>query len=129
MPLFYCREDRIEHIHDLYFTLESIDGSHNYDSLSGGEIAYNPTTREYSIINHVKAVNIQDPKQGRMYGNMHYKEDKWHIQINPLKIVQKNEEDWGKSDFTNDANPDLIPVELWKLPIPNERISNDTVKE
>lgn len=128
MPLFYCREDRIDYIHDLYFTLESIDGSHNYDSLSGGEIAYNPTTKEYSIINHVKAVNMQDPKQGRMYGNMHYKEDKWHIQINPLKIVQKNEEDWSEG-FIKNSSSKLIPVELWKLPIPNEKISKDATEE
>jgi hypothetical protein len=128
MPLFYCREDRIDYIHDLYFTLESIDGSHNYDSLSGGEIAYNPTTKEYSIINHVKAVNMQDPKQGRMYGNMHYKEDKWHIQINPLKIVQKNEEDWSEG-FIKNSSSKLIPVELWKLPIPNEKISKNATEE
>ena len=55
-------------------------------------------------------------ENGRMRGNMQYKEDRWDIQINPLNIVQKNEDRW---------QGDKVPVELGQSPIPDEVLTSN----
>jgi len=45
---------------------------------------------------------------------MHYKEDKWYVQINPLNVIEKNEPAWDKENLANttDLNPNKVPIEL-----------------
>ena len=54
---------------------------------------------------------------------MHYKEDKWYVQINPLNIVQKNESEW--KDLDNNPT-DKIPVELRQNPLPSDILDPDS---
>lgn len=115
LPLYYQRQDTINEIEDTYRGMTS--GNKDYSNLSGGEIIKYDTLDEYHIWNHAKAVNITDPEKGRLRGNMHYKEDKWYVQINPLNIVQKNESEWKDLD----GNPtSAIPVELKQNPLPSD---------
>lgn len=66
----------------------------DYEHLAGAEITYDKTLNEFKVWNHAKAVNIKDPKYGRLRGNMNYLEDMWDIQINPIIFVEKNEKAW-----------------------------------
>ena len=52
---------------------------------------------------------------------MHYKEDKWYVQINPFTIVQKNESQWKNQ---NNENTDKVPVELYQSPVPDDVITD-----
>lgn len=115
LPLYYQRQDTINEIEDTYKSMTS--KNRDYSNLSGGEIIKYDTLDEYHIWNHAKAVDITDPEKGRLRGNMHYKEDKWYVQINPLNIVQKNESEWKDLD----GNPtDKVPVELNQNPLPSD---------
>ncbi len=111
-PLYYVRQDTINEIEDSYHQMQNTS-TKDYSSLSGAEIKYYNTLDEYRIVNHVKAVDIN--KHGRLRGNMQYNEGKWYIQINPLNIVQKNEEDYDNNK---------IPIEIGVCPIPNEVYEN-----
>ena len=115
LPLYYQRQDTINEIEDTYRSMTS--ENKDYSNLSGGEIIKYDTLDEYHIWNHAKAVDITDPEKGRLRGNMHYKEDKWYVQINPLNIVQKNESEWKDLDG-NSTN--AIPVELRQNPLPSD---------
>ena len=66
----------------------------NYSQLSGGEVKYDPLLDQFSLINHVSAIDIKDPLQGRLRGNTQYVKDMWITQINPFNFVQKNETAW-----------------------------------
>ena len=118
LPLYYSRQDTINEIEDQYHLKDNVN-TKDFSALAGGEIKYNKTTNEYSIWNHAKAVDMQ--KHGRLRGNMQYNEDKWLVQINPINVVYKNEEDWLDLD---DNVTDKIPVELTQSPIPNEVLEN-----
>jgi hypothetical protein len=96
LPLYYARQDKIDEIKDTYHSYNSVlksyqkfDNTCDYDYLAGGEIKHNSVTDEYSICNHVKAVDVKSTKENDWTrGNMTYKEDKWDIQINPINFVQ-----------------------------------------
>lgn len=60
-----------------------------------------------------------------MRGNMQYKEDKWDIQINPINLVQKNED---QSDWTNiygDGQKKMVPAECNLFTPPAEVYNKD----
>lgn len=97
-PAYYSRQDTVNEIEDYYKQFSS--DKHDYNSLSGAEIVRNLTIEEYYIWNHAKAVDITNCDQGRLRGNMQYKEDKWNVQINPINVVYKNEKksDWKIND-------------------------------
>ena len=57
----------------------------DFSALSGAEVVRYNNSGEYRIWNHAKAVDLN--YGGRIRGNMHYKEDKWNVQINPINIV------------------------------------------
>ena len=60
-----------------------------------------------------------------MRGNMQYKEDKWHVQINPLNIVQRNEAQWTNLN----GNPtNCVPVELKQNPLPSDVLDPTTMQ-
>ena len=116
-PAYYYRKDTINEIEDSYHLFTGDDTGENvknFSALAGAEIVRYKNLNEYRIWNHAKAVDIQ--KNGRMRGNMHYKEDKWYVQINPINIVQKNElkSDWDNKYKQNNNIPDakLVPAEL-----------------
>ena len=122
-PLYYQRRDSINEIEDYYAGATA--PSKDYSALAGGEIIRYDTLNEYHIWNHAKAVDVSDPTKGRMRGNMQYKEDKWHVQINPLNIVQKNEPQWTNLD----GNPtNCVPVELKQNPLPSDVLDPKTMQ-
>ena len=111
LPLYYSRQDTINDVEDYYHLKDDVS-TKDFSALAGGEIV--KYDDEYRIWNHAKAVDIKE--NGRMRGNMQYKEDRWDIQINPLNIVQKNEDRW---------QGDKVPVELGQYPIPNEVLTSN----
>ena len=113
-PLYYNRLDSFNEIEDWYHQKDNIN-SKDFSALAGGEIVHYENLDEYRIWNHAKAIDLTEG--GRMRGNMHYKEDKWYVQINPLNLVQNNEdpETWKNG----------IPIELNQNPIPNEVLENN----
>lgn len=117
-PLYYNRKDSFNEIEDYYYLKDGSSQFKNFSQLAGAEIVKYNT--EYRIWNHAKAVNIQD-SGGRMRGNMHYKEDKWDIQINPINLVQKNEPEWDQNDLIGGRTLDVnkIPIEIGQNPIPD----------
>lgn len=119
LPLYYSRQDTINTIEDYYH--QKKEDSKDFSALSGGEVLRNSITGEYSLWEHSKAVDISKNKQGRLRGNMHYKEDKWYVQINPFTIVQKNESQWKN---LNNENTDKVPVELYQSPVPDDVITD-----
>lgn len=123
LPLYYQRRDSINEIEDYYKGTTA--PSKDYSALSGGEIIRYDTLNEYHIWNHAKAVDVADPTKGRIRGNMQYKEDKWHVQINPLNIVQKNETQWTNLDG-NSTN--CVPVELKQNPLPSDILDPTTMQ-
>ena len=122
-PLYYDRIETFNEVEDSYNEMTSKDL--NYASLAGAEILYYDTLGEYRISNHSKAVDMQ--KEGRLRGNMHYKEDKWYVQISPINFVQCNEPKWGTLDITGmpaEALANIVPIELGQQPVPNSVIEN-----
>lgn len=89
-PLYYSRQDTINEIYDCYKQLTA--AGKDYNNLSGSEIVFDELLNQFSILMHAKGVDIT--KHGRIRGNMHYKEDKWDVQINPITFKQKNEQSW-----------------------------------
>lgn len=101
-PTYYTRIDTFDEIYDDYVRATDPDISRNYSQLSGGEIKYDPLLDQFSIVNHVQAIDVKNPIYGRLRGNIQYINDKWNVQINPLNFVQKNET-W---------NSDKIPLNI-----------------
>lgn len=124
LPLYYQRQSTINEIEDSYH-LKNEGENKDFSALAGGEITHYKTLDEYRIWNHAKAVDITDPEKGRLRGNMHYREDEWYVQINPLNIVEKNEKQWEDLDG---QNTDKIPVELGQNPIPSEVLKKDELE-
>lgn len=122
LPLYYSRQDRINTVEDYYHGKEGFP-TKDFSNLAGGEILKNSRNNEYSIWNHAKAVDLQD--KGRLRGNMHYREDKWYVQINPLNIRQNNEPEWGFGEWVNGTS-DVIPVEVSQAPLPDEILQKET---
>lgn len=116
-PLYYCRRNDFNNIEDYYHLKDGTSQSKDFSALSGAEIVKYDNLQEYRIWNHAKAINIADDTKGRIRGNMQYKEDKWYVQINPINLVQKNEEEW---EDLNGEKTDKIPVELNQNPLPDD---------
>ena len=116
--VYYSRLDDPNQIEDNYVAMTS--SSKNYSNLSGGEIVKNGD--EYHIVSHAKAVNM---KEGRLRGNVFYREDRWFVQINPLTLIQKNEDvvNWVKQD----DGRYLPSIVIGNNPLPND-IKNYQVK-
>ena len=121
-PLYYSRQDTINEIEDSYHLKDNVS-TKDFSALSGAEVVRYNNSGEYRIWNHAKAIDLN--YGGRIRGNMHYKEDKWNVQINPINIVQKNEKEWGSQDLGNrpNLNASKIPIEIGQSPIPNEVLS------
>lgn len=89
-PWYYERIDTFDQIYDSY---QAATSSYNrdYQNITGSEIVYDSILDEYKIATHQKGNDMKEV--GRLRGNMHYKEDIWHIEIRPMYFHQKNE-DW-----------------------------------
>lgn len=124
LPLYYSRQDTINEIEDYYHSKDNIS-TKDFSALSGGEIVKYNNLDEYRIWNHAKAVDMQ--KHGRLRGNMQYKEDKWYVQINPINVVYKNENQWGTEDLgkRQNLNSNKIPIEIEQSPIPDDVLNYD----
>ena len=125
-PLYYSRQDKIDAIKDTYHIKKDTSNESDYSALAGAEIVRYKNLDEYRIWNHAKAVDMKD---NYSKGNMRYKEDSWYVQINPLNIVQKNEDGWDQGDISNRDSIDVnkIPIELGQSPIPDEILNNDKI--
>lgn len=108
LPSYYTRIDNFNDVYDSYVRCTQPNNK-NYSHLSGGEIIYEPGLKQFSICNHVQAIDVKDPLQGRLRGNMQYLQDQWYVQINPLNFVQKNEAAWNY--YTKEG------VNYYKVPI------------
>lgn len=108
LPLYYYRRKGINTIEDYYHLKDDIP-SKNFSNMSGGEIVRNTRDNTFSIWNHCKAVNFDND---RLRGNMQYKEDKWYVQINPINIVQSNEDDWKRGTLYSSGKSDKVPIEI-----------------
>lgn len=97
-PTYYFRQDTFDEIYDDYVTATDPYASRNYSQLAGGEIKYDSILNQFSIVNHVKAVDMRNSTQGRLRGNIQYIDDRWLAQINPLNFVQKNEQ-WNNNEI------------------------------
>lgn len=121
LPLYYSRQDTYNEVEDYYkqFTSPNKD----YNNLSGTEVVYYPDEQEFRLWEHSKAVDITG-EGGRLRGNMQYKEDLWNIQINPIVIVEKNEDAWKGG---------LVPITVGNAPIPsdvtNTSITNEDIPD
>lgn len=128
-PLYYRRQDTINEIEDFYHLYGHKDqygkGDKNFSALAGAEIVRYENLDEYRIWNHAKAVNIAE--QGLLRGNMHYKEDKWDVQINPINLVQRNE---SKADWLGPygTTKSMVPAEYNLFPIPEDIKQQGLVK-
>lgn len=111
-PLYYSRKGNYNKIYDSYQALTA--NGYEYQNLSGGEIIYDQLLNEFKICNHVQGVDIT--KNGRLRGNMHYKEDIWYVQIPSINYVQKNE---YLNSHLDDNNPKL-KLALGNNPVPED---------
>lgn len=123
---FYMRQDTVNEIEDYY--VSNISKDYNYRQLSGGEITYYPTRQEFRIQNHVKAVDLSDLCQENaralLIANMEYLEDKWNVQISPLQVCYKNEEQWPEAK----GGGTLPYLNVANSPIPDTIIEKNEVK-
>ena len=124
-PLYYYRRNDFNNIEDYYHLKDGTSQSKDFSALSGAEIVRYDNLQEYRIWNHAKAINIADDTKGRIRGNMQYKEDKWYVQINPINLVQENEEEW---EDLNGEKTDKIPVELNQNPLPDDILNPNELK-
>lgn len=120
-PLYYSRTKSVNDIEDYYHRKKGEVNTEDFSALAGAEIVKYDNLNEYRIWNHCEAVDLS---KGRLRGNMQYKEDKWDVQINPINLVQKNEDQW----LDINGNPtDKIPIELNQNPLPDVLLTKDEV--
>lgn len=112
-PLYYQRHDSINEVYDYYKQL-TVPSGKDYDHLAGAELVRYKDLQEFRICNHVKAVDIKS--NNRLRGNMHYKEDIWDIQINPIVFVEKNETKWN----TGTNGIQKVPIIIGNSPVPDD---------
>lgn len=110
-PLYYTRRDDFNLVED-YYHLKNGD-NRNFAHLSGSEITFYKNLNEYRIWCHTKASDIN--KNGRLHGNMQYKEDVWNVQINPINL-----------QYFNDSFP--CPLRIPYNSIPEEIIKQGDIK-
>lgn len=126
-PLYYQRVGQFNLIEDSYQLL-TCDG-YDYQNISGSEIVYDQLLNEFKVMTHVKGVNLKT--QGRLRGNMHYKEDGWYVQIPSINYMQKNEylnKIWNgdlKYSPANQIQPNydnglLTPLNIINNPFPED---------
>lgn len=90
----------------------------SYAHLSGTTLSRNG--QEINITEHSPARNITNPKYGRLRGNIHYKEDRWFVQISPISITYKNETKFVRSYYPqivfNNIPKYLLNTQLKNVP-------------
>lgn len=116
-PQYYKRTDTINEIYDSYARATS--PNKNYSQLSGTEITYDQGLSQFNLVNHVEAIDMKDPIQGRLRGNMQYLEGKWYVQINPINFVQKNESSWSSYEIEESIQY-KIPLNVCYLQLHND---------
>lgn len=127
-PLYFYRQDTINTIEDQYHLKDDVN-TKDFSAMAGAEIVHYKTPDEYRIWNHAKAVDIKE--KGRIRGNMSYIEDRWRVQINPINLIQCNENNWKDTNLlerpTIDENK--IPIELGQslYPLPMTSLSSDDI--
>lgn len=108
-PAYYRRQDKLNTIEDSYSQRPGESGK-DYRNLTGSEIVYDKDLNEFRIWTHQEGVDMT--KSSRLRGNMFYKEDKWYIQISPIRFVQCNEPDWKTTQYGNRNHQSNVPIEL-----------------
>lgn len=96
--VYYCEDYEENTIYSNWIEMTGVE-HRNYSHLSGTTLSRNG--QEISITEHSPAKNIVT--SGRLRGNMHYKEDRWFVQISPINLVYKNE-----INFVNKYYPQII---------------------
>lgn len=119
LPLYYSRVDNYNDVEDYYKQMTSPNKDYNH--LSGSEIVYYKNADEYRIWEHSKAVDIEE---SLLKGNMNYQEDRWNIQINPIVIVEKNENQWNTLNEFGETVAPKVPITIGNSPIPEDFIGD-----
>lgn len=86
--VYYSVDPTTNTLYDQWIEQTSEQGR-NYAALSGTTLVRNG--QEIHIQEHSPARDITNPKYGRSRGNMHYREDRWFIQISPINLLYRNE--------------------------------------
>lgn len=86
--VYYSVDPNTNTLYDQWIEQTSEQGR-NYAALSGTTLVRNG--QEIHIQEHSPARDITNPKYGRSRGNMHYREDRWFIQISPINLLYRNE--------------------------------------
>lgn len=127
-PLYFYRQDTINTIEDQYHLKDDVN-TKDFSAMAGAEIVHYKTPDEYRIWNHAKAVDIKE--NGRIRGNMSYIEDRWRVQINPINLIQCNENNWKDTNLLErpDINNNKIPIELGQslYPLPMTSLSSEDI--
>ena len=127
-PLYFYRQDTINTIEDQYHLKDDVN-TKDFSAMAGAEIVHYKTPDEYRIWNHAKAVDIKE--KGRIRGNMSYIEDRWRVQINPINLIQCNENNWKNTNLLERSTIDenKIPIELGQslYPLPMTSLSSDGI--
>lgn len=105
MPLYYERVSTYDEIYDVYQRMTS--NGRDYQNLTGGEIVWDKQLNEFKVMTHQKGIDMK--KNGRLRGNMFYKEDVWNVEIRPINFVQKNE-------TVEVSSNDPIPIIVSRIP-------------
>ena len=130
---YYSRKDTINEIEDSYIALTGIK-NYDYRHLSGSEILYYPTRKEFRIWNHAQAISLddlsKDDARSLITANCQYLEDRWRVTINPILVCYKNEYNKNYSGTTFQDNnstwikegtkPLFPPLTIMNSPIPND---------
>lgn len=131
-PLYYARLDTDQNVEDDYIALNKEYLGKDYKYLTGTELINYPKLNEIRLNTHAKGVDVKE--HGLLRGNMKYLEDCWNIQINPIVIVEKNENDWKAGipplDIFNAKIPlDIEKTNLSKEDLPKHYNTLDSVDE
>lgn len=107
---YYGRTKNPNDIESYYDGVTKI--GYNFNMLTGTEVTHVPTRDEYNLWVHSRAVDIDNPEDGRLRGNMNYQEDCWDIQINPINFVERNELKWNSKDSDGNDVKSKMPISL-----------------
>lgn len=85
--VYYTEKPDNNKLYSQWVEMTDVRGEYSYAHLSGTTL--NRNGQEISITEHSPAKDIR--KVGRLLGNMHYREDRWFVQISPINVLYKNE--------------------------------------
>lgn len=139
-PLNYYKQDHVNEVYHSYLGKNDTVVQDDSYTLAGAELILYKNLNELRIVNHSKALDAANPEIGLRHGNMRYKEDLWHIQIDPLNFIQSNEPDWKDTQSielidqsknlagNSEPNSNTIPINLDRFGLYDSNKSIEVLK-